>query len=324
MTRYILRRIIQAIPLLLLISLSVYMLMQLIPGGPLAAYQNNPNISAEDLARLKHDLGLDVPKWRQYLNWLSNIVRGDLGTSQITLRPAAVEIREKLVNTVILSTTAFVISLLLAIPIGIISATRQYSLFDHIATTLAFIGNAIPVFWMGLVAIIIFNVMLKNPATGKPLLPGGGMYTLGEPFSLVDRLRHLLLPAMVLAIFSMAGFVRYMRAGMLDVLSQDYIRTAYAKGLRESAVMTRHAVKNAILPLVTIIGLDIPILLSGTLITETIFSWPGMGRLFYNSIERGDYAVMMGILMLSAVLVVFFGLLTDVVYGYLNPRIRFD
>jgi peptide/nickel transport system permease protein len=324
MTRYIIRRIVQAVPLLLLISLTVYMLMQLIPGGPLAAYQNNPNISAQDLARLRHDLGLDVPKWRQYLNWLGNVLQGDWGTSQITLRPALVEITERLPNTMTLSMTAFALALLIAIPIGIISAIRQYSFFDHLMTTLAFLGQSIPIFWFGLICIIIFTATFKNPNTGGPLLPGGGMYTIGAPFSLGDRVVHLILPASVLAIYSLASYVRYMRAGMLDVLHQDYVRTAYAKGLRERQVMLRHAFKNAILPLVTIIGLDIPVLLSGTLITETIFSWPGMGRLFFNSIERGDYAVMMGVLMMSASLVVLFGLLTDIVYGFLNPRIRFD
>jgi peptide/nickel transport system permease protein len=323
MTRYIIRRIVQAIPLLLLISFTVFMLMQMIPGGPMAAYQNNPNISAEDLARLKHELGLDVPKHIQYINWLRNILQGNLGTSEITRRPALTEILERLPNTIYLSMTSFLLALAIAVPIGIISAIRQYSWFDHMMTTFAFLGQSIPVFWFGLICIIIFNVMLKNPS-GGPLLPGGGMYTIGAPHTILDYLRHLIMPASVLAIFSLGTHVRYMRAGMLDVLHQDYIRTAYAKGLRERTVMLRHALKNALLPLVTIIGLDIPGLLSGTLITETIFSWPGMGRLFYNSIERGDYAVMMGVLMFSATLVILFGLLTDIVYAFLNPRIRFD
>lgn len=323
MTRYLIRRIVQAIPLLLLISFTVFMLMQLIPGGPLAAYQNNPDISPEDLARLKEEMGLNVPKHLQYINWLKNVLKGDLGTSEITRRPAIKEIGDKLPNTIYLSMTSFLIALLIAIPIGVVSAIRQYSWFDHLMTTFAFVGHSIPVFWLGLIAIIIFNVTLKN-ANGGPLLPGGGMYTIGSPRSFEDYLRHLILPASVLAVYSLATHVRYMRAGMLDVLHQDYIRTAYAKGLRERMVILRHALKNAVLPLVTIIGLEIPSLLSGTLITETIFSWPGMGRLFFNSIERGDYAVMMGVLMLSATLVVAFGLLTDIVYALLNPRIRFD
>jgi peptide/nickel transport system permease protein len=323
MTRYIIRRVIQAVPLLLLISFTVFMLMQLIPGGPLAAYQNNPDISAEDLARLKHEMGLDAPKHVQYMAWLGKVLKGDLGMSEVTRRPAAREIADKLPNTAYLSFTAFMLALVIAIPIGVISAIRQYSWFDHLMTTLAFIGHSIPVFWLGLIAIIIFTATLKS-SSGGPLLPGGGMYTIGAPRTFVDYLRHLILPASVLAIYSLATHVRYMRAGMLDVMHQDYIRTAYAKGLRERSVILKHALKNAILPLVTIIGLEIPALLSGTLITETIFSWPGMGRLFFNSIERGDYAVMMGILMFSAILVILFGLLTDIVYAFLNPRIRFD
>jgi len=324
MTQYILRRVIQALPLLLVISFTVFILMNLIPGGPLAAYENNPNIQPEDLERLRKELGLDAPIHERYWNWLTAVVRGDWGISQITRRPVLVEIAEKLPNTLYLSFTAFFLALLISIPIGIVSATRQYSWFDHVATTLAFIGQSMPVFWFGLVLIIIFNATLKSPLTGGPLLPGGGMYTIGAPFSFEDRLRHLILPASVLTFFSLGTHIRYMRAGMLDVLHQDYIRTARAKGLRERAVIQKHAFQNSILPLVTIIGLEIPGLFAGAVITETIFSWPGMGRLFFNSIERGDYAVMMGILMMSATLIVLFGLITDIVYAFIDPRIRFD
>ncbi|MBI3915111.1 MAG: ABC transporter permease [Chloroflexi bacterium] len=325
MTKYILRRVLEAIPLLLLISIAVFALMQLIPGGPLAAYENNPNISAADLARLQEELGLNVPKHIQYWNWITAVLRGDLGTSLVTQRPATVEILERLPNTLYLSLVAFLGALLISIPIGIISATRQYSRFDHLMTTVAFIGQSMPVFWFGLILIIIFHTTIKNPLTGGPLLPGGGMYTIGADFSIEDRVRHLILPASVLIFFSLGTHIRYMRAGMLDVLHQDYIRTAHAKGLSERAVITKHAFKNSIIPLVTIIGLEIPGLVSGALITETIFSWPGMGRLFFTQgIERSDYPVMMGILMLSATLIVLFGLVTDVVYAFLDPRIRFD
>lgn len=324
MTKYIIRRVIQAVPLLLLFSLTIFMLMQAIPGGPLAAYENNPNITSADLERLKLELGLDVPLHIQYLNWLSAVLRGDWGTSQITRRPALVEIGEKLPNTLYLSLIAFFGALLIAIPIGITSAIRQYSWFDHLMTTIAFIGQSMPVFWFGLILIIIFHATIKNPITGGPLLPGGGMYTIGAPPTLEDRITHLILPASVLIFFSLGSHIRYMRAGMLDVMHQDYIRTAHAKGLRERAVIVKHAFKNSIIPLVTIIGLEIPGLVSGALITETIFSWPGMGRLFFNSIERADYAVMMGSLMISATLIVSFGLITDIVYGFLDPRIRFD
>jgi len=324
MTQYIIRRIIQAIPLLLVISLTVFVLMNLIPGGPLAAYENNPNITPEDLARLKRELGLDAPIHVRYWNWLTAVVRGDWGISEVTRRPALVEITEKLPNTLYLSLVAFFGALAISIPIGVISAIRQYSWFDHVMTTIAFVGQSMPVFWFGLILIIIFNVTLKNPFTGGPLLPGGGMFTIGAPFSLEDRLSHLILPASVLIFFSLGSHIRYMRAGMLDVLHQDYIRTAHAKGLTERAVLIKHAFKNSILPLVTIIGLEIPGLFAGAVITETIFSWPGMGRLFFNSIERGDYAVMMGILMMSATLIVAFGLITDIVYAFIDPRIRFD
>ena len=323
MTRYILRRILQALPLLLVISFVVFTLMNLIPGGPLAAYENNPNISPEDLERLKKELGLDAPIHERYLTWLSAVVRGDWGISQVTRRPALIEITEKLPNTLYLSLIAFFFALIISLPIGIISATLQYSWFDHLATTLAFIGQSMPVFWFGLVLIIIFNATLKHPE-GGPLLPGGGMFTIGAPFSFEDRISNLILPAFVLTFFSLGTHIRYMRAGMLDVLHQDYIRTAYAKGQRERAVLLKHALKNSVLPLVTIIGLEIPGLFAGAVITETIFSWPGMGRLFFNSIERGDYAVMMGILMMSATLIVAFGLITDIVYAFLDPRIRFD
>ncbi len=324
MTRYIFRRLLQAIPLLLLISIAVFALMQAIPGGPLAAYENNPNISPEDLMRLQEELGLNVPKWQQYLNWLGAVLRGDLGTSLVTRRPALTEIGERLPNTLYLSGIAFLGALLLSIPVGLVSAVRQYSWFDHAMTTLAFMGYSIPVFWFGLVLIILFNVTLKNPLTGGPLLPGGGMYTIGEDLTLEDRVAHLLLPASVLILHNLSYHVRYMRAGMLDVLHQDYIRTAHAKGLKERAVIMRHGFKNAILPLVTVIGLEIPGLFNGALLTETIFSWPGMGRLFFTSIERADYAVLMGVLMLSATLIVLFGLITDIVYAFLDPRIRFD
>jgi len=324
MTNYIIRRFLQAVPLLILISFAVFMLMNLIPGGPLAAYQNNPNISAEDLKRLQAEMGLDAPLPVRYMRWLGSVVTGDLGISQVTQRPAMTEIMERLPNTLYLQLPAFLLALLIAIPAGILAAIRQYSWFDYLTTTVAFIGQSIPVFWLGLILIIVFNVTLKN-AGGGPLLPGGGMFTLGESNpTLEDRILHLLMPVGMLTFFSLGSHLRYMRAGMLDVISQDYIRTAHAKGLRERLVIIRHALKNAILPLVTIIGLEIPGLFAGAIITETIFSWPGMGRLFFNSIDRGDYAVMMGILMLSATLIVLFGLITDIVYGFLDPRIRFD
>jgi peptide/nickel transport system permease protein len=324
MTNYIIRRIIQAIPLLILVSFTVFFLMNLIPGGPLAAYENNPDITPADLERLKQELGLDAPIHVRYLTWLGSIMRGDLGISQVSRRPAATEIRERLPNTLYLASVVLLGTLLLSIPIGMISAIRQYSWFDHAMTSLAFMGQAMPTFWLGLILIIIFNATLKN-ASGGPLLPGGGMKTIGAEPSLSDYLSHLILPAGMLIFFGLGQHIRFMRAGMLDVLHQDYIRTAHAKGLRERAVILKHAFKNSIIPLVTLVGLELPGLVNGALVTETIFQWPGMGRLFFTQgIERGDYAVMMGVLMLSAIMIVIGGLVTDIVYGFLDPRIRFD
>ena len=301
----------------------IFLLMQLIPGGPLAAYENNPNLTPEDLERLKAEFGLNAPIHERYFKWLGSVLTGDWGTSLVSKRPVLAEIGERIPNTFYLALTAFIGSLLISIPIGVISATRQYSKFDNFFTTLAFMGQSLPVFWMGLIVIIIFNVASKQP-DGRPVLPGGGMATIGADFDMGDRLRHLILPAAVLIFFNLGTHVRYMRSGMLDVMHQDFIRTARAKGLDEMGVIAKHGVRNAILPLITIIGLELPGLFNGALITETIFSWPGMGRLFFNAIDRSDYAVMMGVLMISAALIVLSGLLTDVMYGLLNPRIRFE
>lgn len=335
MTRYIIRRLLQAIPLLFVISVIVFALIQVSPNNPLSAMQNNPNISPEDLLRLENEYGLHDPLPLKYSKWLGQTVTGNWGDSFVTHRPVLTEISERLPNTLYLSGLAFVFALVIAIPIGMISAVRQYSLFDHLVTTIAFMGQSIPIFWFGLILIIIFSVNIQNPWAGTPvfphppplpLFPGGGMTTLGSdaPEPLVDRVWHLVLPVTMLAVFQLAQHVRYMRAGMLDVLKMDYIRTATAKGLRYRAVVLRHAFKNAAIPVVTIIALEIPSLFNGALFTETIFSWPGMGRLFFNSAERGDYPVLMGILMFSATLIILFNLVADIAYGFLDPRIHYD
>lgn len=336
MTRYIIRRLLQAIPLLFVISLIVFALIQISPNNPLSSLQNNPNITPEDLQRLEDEYGLNDPLPIKYTKWLSQVVQGNWGDSFITHRPVLTEISERLPNTLYLSAIAFALALIVAIPIGVISATRQYSLFDHIATTIAFMGQAVPIFWFGLILIIVFAVVLHNPLAGTPIFPhaapipffpGGGMTTLGDygPSNpLVDRIWHLVLPVTMLALFQVAQHIRYLRAGMLDVLKLDFIRTAHAKGLSDRAVIYKHALKNAVLPLVTVIALEIPALFNGALFTETIFSWPGMGRLFFQNAERGDYPVLMGILMISAGLIIFFNLIADVTYAFLDPRIRYD
>lgn len=323
MTRYVLRRLLQTIPLLWLVSVAVFALLHVIPGGPMAAYENNPDITAEDLRRLEHDLGLDAPLHVQYLNWLNALLHGDWGYSLASKRPVLVEIGERLPNTVYLMGIAITVTLLIAIPIGIFSAVRQYSLMDHLVTTIAFMGHSIPIFWFGLILIIVFHGMLRNPWTGAPLLPGAGMYTLGMPFSLLDRIRHLVLPVAMLAVAGAATYTRYMRASMLEVIGQDYVRTARAKGAPEGRVVWRHALKNAAIPVVTILALELPALFNGAVFTETMFSWPGMGRLYIESAFRVDYALLMAIILIGAALTVLFNLVADIVYAYLDPRIRY-
>ncbi len=323
MAAYIGRRLLQAIPLLVLISLVVFVLLHLIPGGPMAAYGNNPNMTAADFARLEHDLGLDAPVHVQYLRWLGALLRGDWGYSLASKRPVLVEIGDRLPNTIYLLSISLAVTLGIAIPIGILSAVRQYSLLDHAVTTVAFAGQSVPIFWLGLMLIIVFHVVLRNPVTGAPLAPGGGMYTLGEPYSILDRLHHLILPVSMLAVVGTATYTRYMRASMLEVIGQDYIRTAHAKGTRVRRVLWHHAFRNAAIPVVTILALEVPILFNGAVFTETIFSWPGMGRLFIESAFRYDYALLMAIILIGATLTIVSNLLADIAYAYLDPRIHY-
>ncbi len=320
---YVVRRLLQAVPLLGLISVAVFALLHIIPGGPMAAYENNPDMTAEDLKRLEHDLGLDAPVHVQYLRWLGALLRGDWGYSLASKRPVLVEIGDRLPNTVYLMGVATLVTLLIAIPIGVFSAVRQYSTVDHVVTTVAFMGHSIPIFWFGLILIIIFHVTLRNPLTGAPLFPGGGMYTLGVPPTWLDRLHHLALPVAMLAVANAATYTRYTRASMLEVIGQDYMRTARAKGTPERRVIWKHGLKNAATPVVTILALDLPALFTGAVFTETMFSWPGMGRLFIESAFRVDYALLMAIIMVTAALTVAFNLLADVSYAVLDPRIRY-
>jgi peptide/nickel transport system permease protein len=249
-------------------------------------------------------------------------------------RPALDMLLERLPNTILLMSVAFIGQLLVGLPIGIVSALKQYSTFDHVFTILAYAGRSIPIFWFGLILIIVFHSTLTWPSwagemAGKPLFPGGGMYDvrlqreLGY-VPLWDRAYHLILPVVMLSIFGAAQYMRYMRSSMLEVVHQDYIRTARAKGLAERGVIYSHALKNAAIPIVTIMALDLPILFAGALFTETIFSWPGMGRLFFRSAQRVDYAVLMGYLMIAATLIILFNIVADIIYGFLDPRIRYD
>jgi peptide/nickel transport system permease protein len=271
----------------------------------------------------------------RYFKWLFAVLQGDFGRSNVERRPALEMIMERLPNTLYLMSIVIVVQLIIALPIGIYSALKQYSFFDHFFTVLAYAGRSLPLFWFGLLLIIVFHSTLRWPEwaggnlSGRPLFPGGGMYDvrlerqLGY-IPLWDSIHHLVLPVMMLSVYSAARYMRYMRASMLEVVHQDYIRTARAKGLRESIVIYKHAFKNAAIPLVTILTLDLPILFGGALFTETIFSWPGMGRLFFRSAQRVDYAVLMGIVMINAALIVLFNLVADIIYARLDPRIRYE
>jgi peptide/nickel transport system permease protein len=314
---FILRRLLSVVPVLLIITFATFFLMQLLPGGPLAAYENNPEISQKDIERLRHEMGLDRPIHVQYGSWLKNFVRGDWGYSFTTKRPVLSEIWDRLPNTLYLTGISLIVALIIAIPAGIISATRQYSVFDHITTTLAYIGRSMPVFYSGLLLIIVFSIWLR-------WLPSGGMQTLGKEFSVIDSLRHLFLPVLSLSTLIAAKYVRFLRTSMLEVIHLDYIRTAAAKGVSERVIIYKHAFRNAAIPLVTVVAIDLPVLFAGALFTETIYSWPGMGRLFVDAATRFDYSVVMGIVAAIAFLVVVSNLLADVVYAILDPRITYS
>jgi len=314
---FFLRRLLSAIPVMFIITFATFVLMQMLPGGPLAAYENNPEISQDDIQRLRHEMGLDRPIPVQYWAWLKNFVRGDWGYSFVTKRPVLQEIWDRLPNTLYLTGFSLIVALIIAIPAGIISATRQYSIFDHITTTLTYIGRSMPVYYSGLLLIIIFSIWLR-------WFPSGGMHTLGKDFSIIDSLRHLFLPVLSLSTLIAAKYVRFLRTSMLEVIHQDYIRTAAAKGLHNRIIIFKHAFRNAAIPLVTVVAIDLPVLFAGALFTETVYSWPGMGRLFVDSATRFDYSIVMGIVAAIAFLVVLSNLIADAIYGILDPRITYS
>ncbi|MBI3163052.1 MAG: ABC transporter permease [Anaerolineales bacterium] len=324
MATYALRRVLQTIPILFVISVLLFLMVRAAPGGPLTAARRNPNISKEQIEAIEEKLGLNDPLPVQYGRWLGSMLRGDMGDSIKFRRPVSEMIGERIPNTLTLVGAAFFVTLLLAIPIGILSARKPYSPFDYTMTTITFIGQAIPVYWLGLGLIVVFYVALKNPFTGDPLFPVGGMNSRGQEGNPLDTLWHLVLPVTALSLGWIAWYSRFLRSSMLDVLHEDYIRTAKAKGLAERWVHYKHALQNAILPLVTLIALDLPSLFAGALFVETIFSWPGMGRLFWDAAKGRDYPVLLGVVMITAVLIIFCNILADLVYGWLDPRVKYD
>jgi len=318
MARYVLRRIAHTVPVLLVITLVVFGLMQLAPGDPFEELVlANPHITAEEIQHLKAVYGLDQPIHVQYARWLWQVLHGDLGYSRLYRRPVASILPDRLVNTVVLTGLSLVVSLVLAVPAGVYSAARQHSWIDYALSVFSFVGVSLPVFWSGLLLILLFSVTLG-------WLPPGGHYSLEPGVTLLGRARYLVLPVGVLSLFSTASWMRYMRSSILEVLHQGYIVTARAKGLPERAILLRHALPNALVPLVTLVALSVPGLVGGAVITETIFSWPGMGRLIFDSLMNNDYPLAMAIFLVLAVAVAFFNLAADVLYAAVDPRIRYD
>jgi len=314
MFRYTCRRLFQAIPLLLIVSALVFGLLHAVPGGPLAVFLANPNVRPQDIERLRHALGLDRPLWAQYLAWLAAFVRGDWGFSYADGRPVLARIVERLPATLELISASLVLGAAMALPVGILGAVRRHGWFDRITTALAFAGISLPVFWLGLVLQLLFAVTLAwLPSSGRTSFGGG---------DLIDRVEHLVLPATVLALVHAAAWSRYLRASMAGVLEQPFITAARARGVPPPALLLRHALRNAIVPVLTIVMLDAAIMVSGAVVTESVFAWPGVGSLFTEALGRRDYTVLMAFLMLSSSAVVVLNLAADLFYRALDPRIE--
>lgn len=313
MIGFLIRRLGQSVLLLFIVSMIGFAILHLAPGGPLSQFAAGGEMTQADLDRITEQLGLNRPLPIQYVEWLWRMLSGDWGRSYRDQQPVLHVIASHLGATLELMLTSTLLAMAIGAWVGILGAIKRYSLFDAMATVGAMVALSIPTFWFGLVVIYVFSV-------GLGWLPAGNRYTVGDG-SLLNQLHHLIGPCIVLALVSTAVWSRYMRSSMLDVVNQDYIRTARAKGVPERQILLRHALRNALLPMITITGLHVPTLLSGALVTETVFTWPGMGRLFLDSISYRDYPVVMGILMFSAVLVLLGSLIADLLYGVADPRI---
>lgn len=314
MVRYLLGRLWQSLILLVIVSMIGFAVLNLAPGGPLSQYALTPGMTQEALDRLAEQMGLNRPLPVQYADWLWKLLQGDWGRSYRDNQPVLSIIGRHLPATLLLMGSSTLLSILIGTWIGIKGATKRYSAFDYAATVGAMVALSIPTFWFGLVAIYVFALWLK-------WLPAGNMYTIGDG-SFSDYAVHLIMPCLVLALVNVAIWSRYMRTATLEVINQDFVRTAKAKGLTERRVLMKHVVGNALLPMITLAGLQLPSILGGALVTETVFTWPGMGRLFLDSLGYSDYPVVMGLLMFSAILVLAGNLIADLLTAFVDPRIR--
>lgn len=312
---FVVRRIVQSIPLVIGVSIIGFGIMHLAPGGPLAVYTLNPSITAADIERLRIALGLDQPIYIQYLGWVRSMLSGSWGYTLFGGRPVLEVILERLPATLLLMGTATALAVVIGTLLGVLGAVRRHSIFDYLATTGAMLALSFPTFWFGLMAIYIFAIELR-------WLPSGGMYSLGEEGDPLDLLRHLVLPVSVLTLVLVATWSRYARSSFLEVIQQDYVRTARSKGLGSGRVLARHAFPNAVIPLVALLGVQLPTLFSGALVAETIFGWPGMGRLFVDALNMKEHSILMGMVMFTALFVIVGNLLADIAVALIDPRVK--
>lgn len=322
MIRYIIRRLIQAVPLLLVISVLTFGIVEIAPGDAAQMYID-PERGTDPayIAQIREKLGLDQPVHVRYLAWLGKTLSGDWGFSFRSRRAVTLEVGDRLPNTLLLGGSALALSFALAVPIGAISAIKRYTIIDYAVTTLSLVGISVPIFWVALVFIQVFAIQLD-------WFPASGMRSVRQQYtgwqSVFDVLHHMILPTIVLALAQIASWSRYQRSALLDVLGQDYIRTARGKGVHERRVIILHALRNALIPMITIVGISVPSVVTGAFLTETIFSWPGIGRLGVDAVSGRDYPVIMAVTMLSAALIVISSLLADIAYAWADPRIRYE
>jgi peptide/nickel transport system permease protein len=318
MIRYLLGRLLEMVPLLLGLSAILFLILALAPGDPIdLMLANAPRTGNVDVAQLKRAYGLDQPIPVRYVKWLGRLVQGDMGWSLQDRTPVREMILERLPRSLLLMGTGLLIAIMVAVPVGVYAALRQYSPGDYLVSIISFVGFSVPLFWMGLGLIYIFSVKLR-------WLPAGGLPPNSGAAGTVAGLRYLILPMVVIALYNMAGLMRYTRSAMLEVVRQDYVRTARAKGLAERSVIVRHAVRNALMPVITVLALMLPGLFGGAPVTESVFSWPGIGQLLVQSVLAGDLVVAQGVLLVLSFMVLVAGLLADVLYALVDPRVRFD
>jgi peptide/nickel transport system permease protein len=321
MIAYVIRKVLFSVVVLFFASAVIFALVSL-SGDPLAELRNNPNVTQEDIEHLTAQYGLDKPMPVQYVIWLGNLLHGDLGVSFKQYTPVSEIIGARIFPTFLLIGSALIVTTIIAIPFGVYSAIKKYSVLDNTGTFLSFLGFSMPIFWLGLILQLIFGLYLTSWA-GVRIFYVAGMSSPGGG-GLIDLLQHLTLPVMALAVIEIATLSRFQRSAMLDVLSADYLRTARAKGLSQKTVYVKHALRNAMIPSITLLALKVGLIFNGAVITETVFAWPGLGFLLVDSLNKGDYNVARGILIISAALIVFFNLVADLAYSLVDPRVSYD